>query len=71
MKASELVKQEKPIKEIYENIEFANKNGQFKTMIPHYQYVTDRTKMELINNGFKVSVGEWDAIMQNALIIEW
>jgi len=71
MKASELVKQQKSIKDIYESIEMANKNGEFKIMIPHWHYVADETRLELIRNGFKVSNGVWDGLMQNALIIEW
>ena len=70
MKAQSLKKVPEVIENIYNQISEANANNQFKCFIPHFIYVTDETKLQLIKNGYKVYEGNWDAIM-NGLIIEW
>lgn len=48
-----------------------NEKGVFKIFYPHFIYVSDELKIELIQYGYKVYIGDWDGIMTNALIIEW
>lgn len=71
MKASHLKKESESIENIYKRISEANSNGDFKIFIPHFRYVTDEVRIQLIQNGYKVYIGDWDGVMINALIIEW
>lgn len=71
MKAKDLIRKERDIKEVYENIKSANEIGQFKIFIPNWNYFSDASRLELIENGFKVYKGDWDGIMKDVLIIEW
>jgi len=71
MKAKHLKKETEVIENIYTEISKANANGQFKHFIPHFIYVDDKVRLQLIEDGFKVYKGDWDNIMINALIIEW
>ena len=71
MKAQELKKESEVIENIYKSISEANSRGAFKHAIPHYIYVSDKVKLQLIEDGFKVYKGDWDSIMINSLIIEW
>lgn len=71
MKANELEKKELTLKNIYEAIKNDNENGCYKHHIPHWLYVSEQTKLQLMNDGFKVYKGAWDAIMTDAIIIEW
>lgn len=71
MKASELVKKSQSLESIYKSIENANQNGEFKCFIPHFFYVEESVKLKLLQDGFKISVGDWDGMIKNALIIEW
>ena len=71
MKAKSLTKVTEVIENIYKQISEANANNQFKCFIPHFVYVTDDVKMQLINDGYKVYKGDWDGVMTNCLIIEW
>ena len=71
MKASELEKRYVDIDEIYKRIEFANARSQFKIFFRHSTCVSQDTKQQLIENGFKVYPGDWDGIEKNCLIIEW
>lgn len=71
MKASHLKKQSEVIENIYQSISRENQNGNFKHFIPHFVYVSEQVKSELIENGYKVYRGDWDGIITNALIIEW
>lgn len=58
------------IDEIYKQIEIDNKAGQYKSFIPHFMCVEDKIVNQLINDGFKVSKGEYMR-GDNGLIIEW
>lgn len=71
MKAKEIIKQSEVIENIYNAISHANSIGQFKHFIPHYIYVSDAVKLQLIEDGYKLYNGEWDGVMNNCLIIEW
>lgn len=73
MKANNITKTSITTKEIYENIESQLKHNAsfFKYHIPHWVYVSDEVKLELMNDGFKVYKGSWDGILNEALIIEW
>lgn len=70
MKAQSLTKVPEVIENIYHQISEANANNQFKCFIPHFMYVTNDVKLQLIKDGYKVYEGNWDAIM-TGLIIEW
>lgn len=73
MNASEIKKTTLTAIEIYEHINDNLKHNPntFKHFIPHYIYVSDEVKLQLINDGFKVYIGNWDNIINGALIIEW
>lgn len=71
MEAKDLIKKAISIESIYEHISDANINGHFKVFIPHYVYVEEKDKLQLIEDGFKVYNGDWDGVIVNALIIEW
>lgn len=71
MKAKELIKKETDLKAIYEQIESTNNYGCFKIFIPHDRRFSEKSKLELIENGFKVYRGDWDGVMTNVFIIEW
>ena len=70
MKANELIKESEPIEKIHNGIIEANKNGSFKFFIPHFVYVNNDVKSQLIKDGYKLYEGNWDSYM-NGLIIEW
>lgn len=71
MRASELEKRSVTIESIHKEIELSDKEGNFKTFIPHFRYVSNEVILHLMGEGFKVTVGDWDAMMQNCTIIEW
>ena len=71
MKAKHLRKQSEAIENIYKQISEANAHGQFKHFIPHFIYVSEEVKSQLIEDGYKVYKGDWDGHMTNCLIIEW
>ena len=71
MKASHLKKESEVIENIYQFISRENQEGRFKYFIPHFVYVSEQVKSELIENGYKVYRGNWDANITDALIIEW
>ena len=70
MKAQSLKKVPHAIENIYHEISEANANNHFKCLIPHFIYVTDEAKLQLIKDGYKVYEGNWDSLMKG-LIIEW
>lgn len=70
MKARELTKQSITIEEIYESIKNVPKN-QFKWFIPHFIYVSEEVKNQLMRDGFDLTIGDWDNVITNALIIKW
>jgi hypothetical protein len=73
MKANNLTKTSITAEEIYEGIDSQLKNNPscFKHYIPHFLYVSDEVKLQLIDDGFKVYKGAWDGIQNDGLIIEW
>ncbi|MDB0600320.1 hypothetical protein PL373_13190 [Tenacibaculum maritimum] len=71
MKAKELVKKELTLENIYSAIKNDNDNGCYKHHIPHWMYVSGKTRLQLIEDGFKVYKGAWDGIMTDVIIIEW
>lgn len=71
MKAKDLIKKEIDLKVIYENIKSQNEYGCFKIFIPNDRYFSEKSKLELIENGFKVYKGDWDGVMKDVYIIEW
>lgn len=71
MKAKDLIKKETDLKAIYAQIESTNSYGGFKIFIPHDRHFSEKSKLELIENGFKVYKGDWDGITTNVLIVEW
>ena len=71
MKAKHLKKQTEVIENIYKAISEANASGRFKHFIPHFIYVDEKVKSQLIEEGYKVYKGDWDAHMIDCLIIEW
>jgi hypothetical protein len=71
LKAKDLVKKEMDLKLIYERIKDGNEYGSFKIFIPHDRYFSEKAKLELMENGFKVYKGDWDGIAKDVYIIEW
>ena len=71
MKAKDLKKESEVIENIYKAISDANSRGFFKHFIPHWIYVSEEVKMQLIEDGFKLYKGNWDFGMTDCLIIEW
>lgn len=71
MKAKDLIKKERPIEELRKEIVSINDGGGCAMFIHRSMYVSEKTKMQLINDGFKVSIGDWDGMMTNVVIIEW
>lgn len=70
MKSKEVITKEKSINEIYEQISRDSDSGWFKSFIPHFVFVSIETRMQLIQDGFKVYEGEW-LRGDYGLIIEW
>jgi len=70
MKAKHLKKVPEAIENIYKQISEANSNNQFKCFLPHFIYVTDETRLQLIKDGYKIYEGNWDSLI-TGLIIEW
>lgn len=70
MKAKELIKQSLKIEDIYNRIKSQNELGEYKIFYPHFIYVSDEVIRQLIEDGFKVSKGEWIR-GDKGLIIEW
>ena len=71
MNAKTLNKKDIDVNLMYESIKTQNDSGYFKIFIPHDKFVSDETKVKLIESGFKVYKGDWDGIMKNVIIIEW
>ena len=70
MKATDLTKTSPSLDDIYQEIRTANERHEYKLFYPHWRYISDECKLELINNGFKVYQGEW-LHGDYGLIIEW
>lgn len=73
MKAQELKKQSITIEKIYDEIQELNKNNPEinKKFIPHFVYVSESVKEKLMQDGFDLTIGDWDGQMKNCLIIKW
>ncbi|MFD2824796.1 hypothetical protein ACFS5M_14025 [Lacinutrix iliipiscaria] len=71
MKACELKKTSEALENIYKLISEANSRSEFKCFIPHFVYVSEKIRLQLIEDGFKVYRGDWDGVITNCLIIEW
>jgi hypothetical protein len=69
--AKDLTITEFPLGEIYDIIKNVNEQGMVKTFIPHYKYVPNKSIMNLIQNGFHVYKGNWDANNKGCFIIVW
>jgi len=71
MKANHLIKQSEVLDNIYKRISEANSHSMFKIFIPHFIYVEESVRLQLIDDGYKVYEGDWDGMVKGALIIEW
>lgn len=73
MKASELKKVSITIEEVYEEIQNTVKHSpnHFKHFIPHFVYISEDVKDNLMRNGFDLTIGDWDREMKDCLIIKW
>ena len=75
MKAKEIVKVSIKIDDIYKRISDlsndVNNEHVFKISYPHWVFVSNEVKSQFMNDGFKLSIGDWDGIMLDSLIIEW
>ena len=71
MKANTLIKQSINIESVYERIINETNNGHCKAYYPHFVYIDESIKLQLIEDGFKVYKGVWDGVMVDCLIIEW
>jgi len=71
MKAKDLIKRRIKIEDVYKQIERCNEQGDYKTVIPHYQYIDESVKLQLIQDGFKCYIADWDLIITDGFIIEW
>lgn len=72
-KASERIKTTISVKEIEERIDQVEKNHSYqnKIFIPHFENVSNDTKLQFMNAGYKVYNRDWDGVMKDVLIIEW
>jgi len=70
MRADTLIKKSQTIEEIYESIKMQNEHGNFKMSFPNSMYVSDEIKLELMREGYKVSIGDI-GMGSKDLIIEW
>lgn len=73
MNAKDLTKVSVDVDQIYQDIraKLDHNPSFFKHFIPHFIYVSDETKLQLMRDGFKVYSGQWDGIEKHGLIIEW
>lgn len=58
MKARELEKNSPSLDLIYNAIKEANKRNEYKIFFPHWVYLSDECKLELMRQGFKLYQGE-------------
>jgi len=73
MKASELKKESLKIESVYEDIEkhVENNPHHCKWFIPHFVYISESVKDQLMRDGFDLTIGDWDNNVKNCLIIKW
>ena len=71
MKAKDLKKTSETIDNIHNRISECNADGDFKCFIPHFKHVSEEVKLQLMKDGFKVYIGDWDGMIKDCLIIEW
>lgn len=70
MKASELVKKERPIESLYEEIKSANERGEYRLPCEPCVYISNSTVTRLLADGFKCMYIK-DHFGLERLIIEW
>lgn len=70
MKASELIKVEKPIVELYKEIQSANMNGEYRYQISPWSYISPVSIATLMNDGFKCYQVK-DFCGLTTYVIEW
>lgn len=70
MKAEELIKKERPIESLYEDIKRANENGDYRLPCPPWRYISNNTVVRLVADGFKCSYIK-DSFGLEYLLIEW
>lgn len=73
MKSNEIKKQSITIEAIYSQIEQVSKDNpqHFKHFIPHFLYVSESVKDQLMRDGFNLTIGDWDGYIRDCLIISW
>jgi len=70
MKASELIKKERTIESLYEEIKSANERGEYRLSLSPWAYISNDTVTRLLADGFKCSYVK-DLNGLECLIIEW
>ena len=70
MKAEELKRKERPIEDIYKEIQLANERGDYRYIPMPFQYVSPSTIAILLNDGFKCYQGKDLSGLTN-WVIEW
>ena len=70
MKASELIKKERTIESLYEEIKFANERGEYCMVCEPFVYISSNTVARLLADGFKCMYIK-DHLGLERLIIEW
>ena len=70
MKASELIKKERTIESLYEEIKSANERGEYRMPCNPFVYISNDTVARLLADGFKCMYIK-DSFGLESLIIEW
>ena len=70
MKASELIKKERTIESLYEDIKSANERGEYRLSCSPWAYISNDTVTRLLADGFKCMYVK-DPFGLECLIIEW
>jgi hypothetical protein len=70
MKAKDIQKKYITIDKIYERIKMANDNCENAIIYPFFVNISDETKLQLMNDGYKLSRSNYE-FTANALIIQW
>lgn len=70
MKASDLVKKERTIESLYEEIKSANERGEYRLPCPPCMHISNDTVVRLLADGFKCMYIK-DSFGIESLIVEW
>ena len=70
MKASELIKKERTIESLYEEIKRANERGEYRMLCSPWAYISNNTVVRLVSDGFTCRYVK-DLNGLECLIIEW